>query len=116
MMGSLRSVDVNVSEYFLRQSFGPFYRLIDEEVLKLGKLPVNGRVIKNILRLATLLTKAHSRKATMEFANIIAVLPLAIGSPKSGSLTDELNQTAEERLEGEDVVAVMNCLASEVSS
>lgn len=90
--------------------------LTDEEVSALGKLPVDGRTIKNVLRLASLFTKTRGDDADMCFSDIIAVLPLAIGDSMSGFLSEEVSRTEEERMRRKELSAAMSRLMLEFSS
>jgi hypothetical protein len=62
------------------------YTPTDAEALALGALPIDGRTIKNVLRLATLFAKTRADKADMCFDDILAVLPLAIRDPTTQHL------------------------------
>lgn len=59
-------------------------KLPDSEALALGELPIDGRTIKNILRMASLFAKTRDDKAPMSFPDIVAVLPLASVSTGCG--------------------------------
>jgi SpoVK/Ycf46/Vps4 family AAA+-type ATPase len=52
------------------------YRLSDDEVAELVALTMDGRTIKNVLRLAVLFAKARGEEEDMTFGDIKAVLPL----------------------------------------
>jgi len=59
------------------------YTLSQEEALELGALPVDGRTIKNVLRLASLFAAARGPEEDMKFGDIKAVLPLAMTKKRS---------------------------------
>ncbi|KAI1745486.1 hypothetical protein F4680DRAFT_442959 [Xylaria scruposa] len=52
--------------------------LSDEEWSVLGKLPIDGRAIKNVLRLASLLSKSRDAEDDVTFSDIQTVLPLTV--------------------------------------
>ena len=71
--------------------------LSDTEAEVLGKLSVDGRTIKNVLRLATLLAKTRGHEADMTYSDILAVLPLAVedfivGKLSGGQANGELSE------------------------
>lgn len=90
--------------------------LADGEASALGNLPVDGRTIKNVLRLASLLTKSRGDEADMCFSDIIAVLPLALRDTESDLLSEQRSQSEEERIKREELSAAMSHLMSEFSS
>ncbi|KAK4449796.1 hypothetical protein QBC34DRAFT_403999 [Podospora aff. communis PSN243] len=57
--------------------------LSPEQALELGALDVDGRTIKNVLRLASLFAAARGPEEDMKFEDIKAVLPLATAEMKS---------------------------------
>ncbi|KAL6408501.1 uncharacterized protein AUP68_08358 [Ilyonectria robusta] len=59
----------------------------DAEAELLGTLPVDGRTIKNVLRLATLFAKTRGDEAVMTMSDIVEVLPLAVGDSTVAKLS-----------------------------
>jgi AAA+ superfamily predicted ATPase len=59
---------------------------------RLAKLPINGRNVKNVLRIATISAKSRGQEGKLQFWDIKQVLPLAFGS----SLDTELTQAIKE--------------------
>lgn len=59
--------------------------LSDEQAIELGALPVDGRTIKNVLRLASLFAAARDEEEDMGFDDIKAVLPLAMARTATGA-------------------------------
>ncbi|KAH8747580.1 hypothetical protein F5882DRAFT_491187 [Hyaloscypha sp. PMI_1271] len=70
------------------------YILSDEEAAALGRIPVDGRTIKNVLRMASLIAKTRTEEdGEMHFSDIVAVLPLAIDGTAQGKLADGQKET-----------------------
>lgn len=103
--------------------------LSSEQIRALGKLPLDGRRIKNILRLASLFAANRSRgnikangdasesrvntneiKVTMTFSDIKKVLPFAVTRLESARSARE-----DETREKEDLPAAMRDLMAELS-
>lgn len=79
--------------------------LSDAEAELLGRLHVDGRTIKNVLRLATLFAKTRGDEADMTMSDIVEVLSLAVGDATVAKLS--AGQTKGELSEKDALSSVM---------
>ncbi|KAK1833058.1 AAA family ATPase [Podospora conica] len=60
--------------------------IADTEFKALGTLPLDGRRIKNVLRVASLLTHSRGKTARMSFADVKDALQISAGDPNDGEI------------------------------
>lgn len=65
------------------------HTVLDSEVNLVAQLPLSGRTVKNILRLATLVASQRDSGKDLRFQDIKAVLPLAVGDRSKIEVPEE---------------------------